>query len=775
MYWLEKNEYAVIYIFIALLLAFAIFQIRDRVDKVAGMMKVLFVAALVTVLGYSVSLYSNSVAVVSHVNAGVFVCEAWLLTFFYQVSKAYVSDDKEKPLHKPFLIYALLILDTVLILGGVHSGFSLSFEPVWVGDSLYVKLIPGVGFVMHLILCYGIVGYTCFILMRKAMRVSGPYVLSYVGIALGLITLVVLNAFFLFYDWLVDLSIALYALMALVLNQYMYQYINHVVRREIKNYVVDNMDMPLLFFDLNNRLQAYNEQAESFFGATRDMDVREFIRIHGFGDVITDENQQKADLSFSKVVKEKDRIFLMQGKALSDKRERFVGTLFLFHDITIEERLKEEANYNATHDKLTGLWNREFFFEMCRQVLKANPDRRFLMLATDIENFKMFNAILGRKVGDDLLVSIAKMCGTRDGKDRVFGRVNADRFAVLIPKDEFNEDRYLNLQKEVFAGEGFSLNIKNHTGICEVQGVETDPELIYDWAYLALTTIKGNIKENFAYFDEGMRLFQVNAALTSDEIMDAIKKKQFMMYLQPQIDCFTGAVVGAEALARWRNNDGEMISPDMFISVLEENGLITHLDYFIWEQACRKLKQWQMEGKGDRSISINISSKDFYMTDLYESITGLVRKYGVDPKMLKLEITETAIVLDVEEQMALVRKFQNFGFRVEMDDFGSGYSSLNSLKNISVDILKLDMKFMGECENVERSNHIVKSMIDLAHSLDMPVIAEGVETKEQLDFLKSIGCHVIQGYYYSRPLPIEEFEEFMKDKKCADIDDFITR
>ena len=272
-----------------------------------------------------------------------------------------------------------------------------------------------------------------------------------------------------------------------------------------------------------------------------------------------------------------------------------------------------------------------------------------------------------------------------------------------------------------------------------------------------------------------MRLFQVNAALTSDEIMDAIKKKQFMMYLQPQIDCFTGAVVGAEALARWRNNDGEMISPDMFISVLEENGLITHLDYFIWEQACRKLKQWQMEGKGDRSISINISSKDFYMTDLYESITGLVRKYGVDPKMLKLEITETAIVLDVEEQMALVRKFQNFGFRVEMDDFGSGYSSLNSLKNISVDILKLDMKFMGECENVERSNHIVKSMIDLAHSLDMPVIAEGVETKEQLDFLKSIGCHVIQGYYYSRPLPIEEFEEFMKDKKCADIDDYITR
>jgi EAL domain-containing protein (putative c-di-GMP-specific phosphodiesterase class I) len=201
--------------------------------------------------------------------------------------------------------------------------------------------------------------------------------------------------------------------------------------------------------------------------------------------------------------------------------------------------------------------------------------------------------------------------------------------------------------------------------------------------------------------------------------------------------------------------------------------MITKMDYHVWELACRQLAKWKAEGKEDRSLSINISAKNFYLNDLYERITGLVERYGVDPQRLKLEITETAFVLDVKKQMALVKRLQQYGFLVEMDDFGSGYSSLNSLKDISIDILKLDMKFFEESETPRRSEKIIASMVGLANSLAIPVIAEGVEKKEQIDFLNQVGCHVVQGYYFSKPMSVEQYEIFMQTHENEDVRDLI--
>ena len=385
----------------------------------------------------------------------------------------------------------------------------------------------------------------------------------------------------------------------------------------------------------------------------------------------------------------------------------------------------------------------------------------------------MFNVILGKRIGDTLLASIAKACDENSGPRRLYGRISADRFALLMPKNEFSEERYLEIQNSIFVDQGFSLTIKNYNGICEITDSSVDPETIYDWAYMALSTIKGDIKKDFAYFDDRMRKSMIDEALTVDELMNALKEHQFVMYLQPQVNAATGEIVGAEALARWKSPKRGMVSPALFIPIFEENGMITNLDYYIWEEACKKLRQWKNEGKEERSISINISSKDFYLSDLYESVTGLVSKYGINPSRLKLEITETAIVLDVEEQMALVKKFQDYGFLIEMDDFGSGYSSLNSLKNISVDILKLDMKFFGNAVDENRSHVIIKCMIDMAKNLDMPVVAEGVETKEQVDFLHSVGCDIIQGFYFSKPMPIEEFEKYASDRPYRDISTYI--
>ena len=250
--------------------------------------------------------------------------------------------------------------------------------------------------------------------------------------------------------------------------------------------------------------------------------------------------------------------------------------------------------------------------------------------------------------------------------------------------------------------------------------------------------------------------------------------EEFVIYIQPQIDTRNNKVIGGETLVRWLSPKRGMVPPSEFVPLFEKNGMITKMDFHVWELACRQLAKWKAEGKGDRTLSINISAKNFYLTDLYERITGLVEKYDIDPQRLKLEITETAFVLDVKKQMELVQRLQKRGFLVEMDDFGSGYSALNSLKDIDIDVLKLDMKFFEKTDTPKRSEKIIASMVGLANKLTTPVIAEGVETKEQIDYLNSIGCHVVQGYFYSKPMSVEEYEIFMESHENEDIRELIA-
>ena len=202
-----------------------------------------------------------------------------------------------------------------------------------------------------------------------------------------------------------------------------------------------------------------------------------------------------------------------------------------------------------------------------------------------------------------------------------------------------------------------------------------------------------------------------------------------------------------------------MIPPYKFITVFEQTGLIGRLDSYMWEQACIKLQEWQRRGFTDQYLSVNISQKDFYLLDVYQIVTSLVEKYQIEPRQLHLEITETAIMNNPQEQLPLIGKLREYGFRVEIDDFGSGYSSLNTLKDMKVDVLKIDMGFLRKTEHQDRSRIILKMVVSLAKSLEMEVITEGVETQEQVDFLKEYGCDIFQGYHFAKPMPVVEFEQ----------------
>ena len=243
----------------------------------------------------------------------------------------------------------------------------------------------------------------------------------------------------------------------------------------------------------------------------------------------------------------------------------------------------------------------------------------------------------------------------------------------------------------------------------------------------------------------------------SGELDNAINDNQLKVYLQEQCDG-DGKVIGAEALIRWIHPTEGLMPPYRFIPMFEKNGLISKVDLFVWKEAAKLLKKWQNEGNGDYYISVNISPADFYFLDIYKELVRIVEKYEINPAKLKLEITETLIMKDVESRLMIVEKLRDFGFTVEMDDFGSGYSSLNMLKDISVDVLKLDMGFLYKTKDEEKSRKIIEMIVQLSKALDMPVICEGVETKSQFEFLKNIKCDYFQGYLFAKPVSIEDFE-----------------
>ena len=310
--------------------------------------------------------------------------------------------------------------------------------------------------------------------------------------------------------------------------------------------------------------------------------------------------------------------------------------------------------------------------------------------------------------------------------------------------------------QDYFKDSSFHLHI--FTGVYDINDLEEPVSIMCDKANLASETIKNEYKSNIAYYTERLFESSIEERRIIGEFERAISNNEFEMYLQPQVDS-SGNLYGAEALVRWQHPERGLLSPAIFIDVLEKTGFIYKLDRYMWDKAAKKLGEWKKEGKDQYHISVNISTKDFYLVDVYETFVGLVDKYDIDTVNLNIEITETTLMSDFDKNMGIIRLLQNYGFNIEIDDFGSGYSSLNMLKDISADVLKIDMGFLRASENEAKGLDILESIITLAGKLGMKVITEGVETKKQLYMLVEMGCDMYQGYYFSKPIPVDEFEK----------------
>ena len=419
------------------------------------------------------------------------------------------------------------------------------------------------------------------------------------------------------------------------------------------------------------------------------------------------------------------------------------------------------------YDRLTGLYSKEFFYQRVKEILLQHPDRKYDILCSDIENFKLINDIFGIPAGDRLLCGVADMYTRLVGDKGICGRFNADQFACLLEHTaEYTDDMFIELGMEINSL-SHAKNIVMKWGIYSIHDRGISVEQMCDRALLAARSIKGRYGTYFAAYDDQLRNRLLREQAITDSMEPALAKKQFEVYLQPKYRIKDHRLSGAEALVRWRHPVWGFQSPGEFIPLFEQNGFITKLDQYVWERAASVLREWDNRGYPPIPVSVNVSRADIYHKDLADMLLGIVRRYRLQPSRLHLEITESAYTENPEQVIETVGYLRELGFVIEMDDFGSGYSSLNMLGKMPVDILKLDMKFIQDEAAGPDDGGILHFIMELARWMDLSVVAEGVETRQQLERLKKADCDYVQGYYFARPMPINEFEELLRNGHTA--------
>lgn len=415
--------------------------------------------------------------------------------------------------------------------------------------------------------------------------------------------------------------------------------------------------------------------------------------------------------------------------------------------------------HETERDELTGLFHKEFFFEYGKRLDMQNDNMPMDAMVIDINRFHIVNELYGREYGNDVLKKIGD--GIHDLVKETGGlacRFDSNGFYIYIPHGH-DLNKIISDGLDKINASLVDSNISIRMGVFEDDGNGLNMEQRFDRARLACNKLRHSYTTCFDFYNEELHSKELHEERLINDMEKALAEKQFKVFYQPKYN-ITGdkpVLSSAEALIRWFHPEFGMVSPGEFIPLFEDNGLIQKLDRFVWTEAASQIKRWNDEYGIYLPVSVNVSRVDIFNPMLGCILTDLVNINGFTPEKLLLEITESAYTDSSQEIIDTVKGLRNNGFKIEMDDFGSGYSSLNMLTSLPIDALKLDMKFIRNiCEN-KKDSRLVEIMIQIARLLEVPVIAEGVETKEQMELLKSIGCDIIQGYYFSKPLPPEEF------------------
>ncbi|HHY72165.1 MAG TPA: EAL domain-containing protein [Bacillus bacterium] len=447
--------------------------------------------------------------------------------------------------------------------------------------------------------------------------------------------------------------------------------------------------------------------------------------------------------------------------AIKDVYGNVKNYVSFFIDITERKKLEEKLKFQALYDDLTKLPNRTFFNNQLNQTIQRAVDsnNRCAVIFLDLDRFKDVNDSLGHSIGDELLKATAIRLKEILENKGIVTRYGGDEFAIILHDLKSNFDciyivnRIIKSFSKPFILNEFELFITPSIGISIYPNDGEDGESLVKFADSAMYYAKQDGKNTYKFYQKDYMQKSTERLMLTNDLRKAIENNEFLLYYQPKISCNTGELDGVEALIRWRHPKKGMISPDFFISLAEETGLIVHIDQWVMRQACLQIKEWQEKGYKPVKIAVNLSMLQFQQKNLVKIIKSILQETGIHPSNLEIELTERVIMNNPDVALPNIKKLKSLGIQISMDDFGTHYSSLNYLKLLSLNSLKIDQSFIRDLLIDKHDQSIVKAMIQLAHNLDLKVVAEGVETKEQFQFLKSQQCDYVQGFYFDQPLP----------------------
>lgn len=754
-----KLGFEIAYGLVALAVAFFLVRAFRRKKEIESKIVWVMGFACICVLSSIVQLATMNQLIADIAFGIFFISIDWLLAALVWFASDYCSFGIEKYINL-WIIIVICSIDSIQLMLNPWLQHAYHVRKELRGDIPYWTYDAYLPFQIHLCWSYVLVAAMALILLNKTIRVPRMYKAKYSNVLLILCMVVILDGLHLIWRTVVDFSVLGFPLAAIAVYYYAVEFMPRALVNRTLGLTVDEMMDGVIIADADDHAIYANECVMKMLH----LDAKDALSFGENFDQWCKEHYQSPEENFiydwTLETDEGEKHYLkVFYKRLADERGRHLGCC-----INVQERTEEIENllqerYAATHDFLTGLYNREYFYKQAERCLRLHPDERYLMICSDVSNFKMINDIFGVRAADQLLKDIADALRKQTINGEVYGRLVNDRFALMMRKRDYREMKFEEKTVEVMKiTNEVSYPLKIYLGVYEIDDPKLPIATMCDRAQLALNTIKGDYQKMVAYYDEKLRYHMIQEQELAAGLDRAINENEIELFIQPQVTA-EGMCMGGEALVRWNHPTRGLLLPGTFIPSFEQNGLIVKLDLHVWELACKQLSEWKKRGLTDRYLSVNVSPKDFFFIDIYKEFSTLVRRYGVDPGNLKLEITETALMTDLPKHLALIKRLREAGFIVEMDDFGSGYLSLNMLKDIQVDMLKIDMEFLRQSESEERSRTILKTIVAMSKELGMPVITEGVETKEHVDFLTQIGCDVFQGFFFARPMKVEDYEK----------------
>lgn len=685
----------------------------------------------------------------------------WLLFLFFNYIFFFIQDTrylKPSRFFKKFYI-AVSAADTFSLILNAFLQHAFTITPVFDSKSVFYCWQYHFGFLYrcHLVYCYLIIIHLIFFLVVRSRLSSSFYRMKYAKILFSFVFLVLLNGIFILFKWDLDVSLLVYVFMDIGVFILTFFSIPHHIERGMRISVAQQTESCFVCYDFNGGILYMNDKARKVLKDRADIRdkiseyQKQFILSYGTASHYYTwqyEFENHGNLE----------IYNFDFNVITDKKGSIIGSYLHFSDMTEEINTIRIQQYNATHDHLTGLCNRQTFFEKAHEILIENPVQHYLLIATDIENFKLINDLFGWETGNEILIQQSLLlCGT-DCPGCVTGKISGDKFAILIKKDDFDPECAVERCRKIKLNQkDVDYKIKTYLGVYEIKNHYENVQNMFDKAVLAIRKIHGDYEQTVVYYDDSFMDELVHAQNILNEFSLAIENEEFQVYLQAQFDK-ESRLRGCEALTRWNHPQRGLLSPSDFVAPLEESGLIYRLDSFIWEKAAQILEQWKKDGI-DWYISVNISPKDFYYIDVIARFRNLLAVYDFDPSKLNVEITESFIMNRDGLEMEVIKGLKALGLCIELDDFGSGYSSLKTLEDFDFDVMKLDMEFLSECDDGPKAKSIVLSIIRMAKAMGIRIVTEGVEYREQFDYLCEAGVDLFQGYYFSSPLCVEDFRK----------------